>query len=151
MSKVAWESAASSSFLSILSPIFKLFRFFGLNFHEASGGHPIVIKVVHYFWLVISLGTCVYYLAVHFPILFFSSYRLNNSTGFLHYAIEFLNYWIYNLAIVIGSLWMARKSSAGPLWSAVEDLLAQVPLSKEDIAKCRKTTVQCTIGVIVVV
>lgn len=150
MSKVAWES--DSGFLSILSPIFKLFRCFGLNFHEASGGHPLILsRAAYFFWLGTSLATCFYYLAVHFPSVFISSSYPHSSTSFLHFAIEFLNYWVYNLSVVIGIWWIARSSVAGPLWAAVEDLLVQVPLSAEDAAKCRKTTWQCVIGVLVVV
>lgn len=156
--KVAWDST-SSSLIPILGPLFHLFRCFGLDFHPLSSPrHPLVIallKMARCFWVLLALGTCFYYLVVRFPGYFFNpldhGQHAQISTSFLHFAIEFLNYWIYNLAIFSATWCLSRSSSARDLWTAVDELLLQVPLSREDVNRCRRTTCQCVVGVLVVV
>jgi len=160
--KTAWDLKSSnsspSSFLSIMNPVFHLFRCFGLDFHPDSTSKNYIlaplIRTAHYFWILFSLGTCLYKLGIHFPSLFFSTVEKSTetNTGFLHIAIEFLNYWIYVLAVFIGAWWIAGRASSGrQLWIEIEELLAQVPLSLQDVSRCRKTSYLCVSGVLIVV
>jgi len=118
MPKVAWAatpkiSYETSDLETILGPVFTLFRCFGINFHEPSATScRFLYQTAKIGWAVLTLGTCGFRLLVYFPsILSRSLANVENSRtvkSIMHYLIEFLNYWIYVLAVFIGSWCMAR-------------------------------------------
>ncbi len=119
MSKVAWAAKPSIGYETndletILGPVFTLFRCFGINFHEPSAATNcrFLHQTAKICWAVLTLGTCGFRLLVYFPsILTRSIADVENSEtdkSIIHCLIEFLNYWIYILAVVIGSWCMAR-------------------------------------------
>jgi hypothetical protein len=58
---------------------------------------------------MLTLGTCGFRLLIYFPYIFISSFvDVKTGTTVMHYLIEFLNYWMYVLAVYIGTVCMAR-------------------------------------------
>ena len=118
MSKVAWAPTPSisdetSDLEKILGPVFTLFRCFGIDFHESSVTNcRFLYQTIKIGWMMLTLGTCGFRLLVYFPSMLTGSLinAENNQTvkSTMHYLIEFLNYWIYILAVFIGSWCMAR-------------------------------------------
>lgn len=113
MSKSAWVTNCNTDFQTILGPVFTLFRCFGIEFHEPSTSYRFIARMATVGWMIVTLGTCGYQLLYYFPIaLLNSSIQFNevgrSTTSFLHWAIEYLNLWIYMLAAFIGSWCMAR-------------------------------------------
>ena len=113
MSKSAWVSSNCDDFQTILGPVFTLFRCFGIDFHEPSINYPRLYRVAMVGWTLLTLGTCGFRLMFYFPSVLIGSdsgspLKMDNSTSFLHWSIEFLNHWIYILAVFIGTWCMAR-------------------------------------------
>ena len=147
MSKVAWEGSCNS-FFHILNPIFGLMRFFGLDFHSASVRCWLMTRLVQGLWVTATLSICAYQLFFEFPATFKNS-KWDTGTSSLNFSLDFINYWLYNLLVFIGSWWIATR--AAELWSAIEQLLVHVPLNVHDVKRCRKTTIQCVIGTLLMV
>lgn len=118
MSKEAWAAKPSIGYETndletILGPVFTLFRCFGINFHEPSDTNcRFFHQTAQIGWAMLTLGTCGFRLLVYFPSIVTRSIAdVENSKtvkSIMHYLIEFLNYWIYILAVFIGSWCMAR-------------------------------------------
>ena len=97
-------------------------------------------------------SVCIYQFVIEFPAaLNHSNSTSMTGTSSLNFSLDFFNFWTYNLLIFIGCWWIAARSPAQELWSALEQLLLNVPLSGKDIKRCRKTAILCTIGTLFMV
>ncbi|KAK4014955.1 hypothetical protein OUZ56_027467 [Daphnia magna] len=153
MSKVAWPCADTSNesndLETILGPIFTLLRCFGINFHEPSTKCRFLYETAKIGWAMLTLGTCGFRLMIYFPYIFTSSFvDVGSGKTVTHHWIEFLNYWIYVLAVYIGTVCMARWPAA-KLWATMEQVLLQIPFAREDVARCRTTSILCICGCLV--
>lgn len=110
MSKTAWVTKTNADFQAILGPVFSLFRCFGIEFHEPTS-YRILARTATVGWMLITLGICGFKLLYHFPTVLLNSsdyFKQNSPTTFLHWAIEYLNHWIFMSAAFIGSWCLAR-------------------------------------------
>lgn len=151
MAKPAWENYGSQ-FVYILGPIFTMFRCLGIEPHrDSSIKNRRTFLVLRLLAPLLALSWCGYRVFYWFPVkLVLNSSTAEAGTARLHFIIEYLNYWLYNLLIILGVFYFV-KCYANQMWLVTEDMLHHIPLEPNDLESCRRISVRCICGCVVVV